>query len=178
MRGLVSLALAIALPTYLSETTPFPNRDLIVFLTIITILFTLLAQGLTLPLLIKLLHAEKSDALIIKAATKIYRKITKEAVEHIGQLEIGRGKHVCMVNAKKLVENYYANRLLQFKMSYETDCTDHEVWQEAEKLLAKILDYERSLLHQLSEEHRIAEEVHIRILSKIDRDEVGFASYK
>lgn len=42
-------------------------------------------------------------------------------------------------NAKKLVNSYYANRLLQFKVTYETECERHEVGHEAEALLAKIL---------------------------------------
>ena len=49
MRGAVSLAAALALPT----DPPFPERDLIVFLTFVTILATLVGQGLTLPPLIR-----------------------------------------------------------------------------------------------------------------------------
>lgn len=176
MRGLVSLALAIALPVSLPGGPAFPHRNLIIFLTIITILFTLLVQGLTLPLLVKLLKAEKSDAAFLKESAKIYRKLTKEAIEHIDQLEAS--KHICSENAKKLVSNYYANRLLQFKVTYETECNTHEVAHEAEVLLSKILNYERGRLHELRAKGKISEEVYIRILSKIDRDEVGFASYK
>src|SRR3990167_8948740 len=86
MRGLVSLALAIALPVFISDTTAFPYRDLIIFLTIITILFTLIVQGLTLPYLIKLLKAEKNDTPIRKKTTEIYRHLTKQAIEHIEPL--------------------------------------------------------------------------------------------
>jgi CPA1 family monovalent cation:H+ antiporter len=49
MRGAVSLVAALALPT------DFPERDLIVFLTFAVILATLVAQGLTLPKLIRVL---------------------------------------------------------------------------------------------------------------------------
>lgn len=176
MRGLVSLALAIALPVSISDTTPFPFLNLIVFITIIVILFTLVVQGLTLPYLIKFLHLEKTDIPTIKEATKIYRKLTKDAIAHIGRLQ--ETQHVCSIAAKKLVDNYYANRLLQFKVSYETECDTHEVGHEAESLLAKILDYERKLLYKMRANEEVSEEVYIRILSKIDRDQVGFASYK
>ncbi|ABS76728.1 Na+/H+ antiporter [Coxiella burnetii] len=176
MRGLVSLALALALPIMLPDTTPFPYRDLIIFLTIIAILFTLLVQGLTLPYLVKLLKSEKSDAAFIKESSKIYRRLTKEAIQHIDQLDAG--EHICSENAKKLVNNYYANRLLQFKVTYETECDTHEVGHEAEALLSKILNYERNRLHEMRFHGEVSEEVYIRILSKIDRDEVGFASYK
>lgn len=53
MRGIVSLAAALALPLVTANGTPFPQRDLILFLTFSVILFTLVLQGLTLPLLIR-----------------------------------------------------------------------------------------------------------------------------
>ena len=49
MRGVVSLAAALALPLQ----PPFPARDLLLFLTFAVILATLVGQGLTLPWLIR-----------------------------------------------------------------------------------------------------------------------------
>ena len=53
MRGVVSLAAALALPLTTNNGSPFPGRDLILFLTFCVILVTLVLQGLTLPLLIR-----------------------------------------------------------------------------------------------------------------------------
>lgn len=62
MRGIVSLAAALALPLVTANGSPFPQRDLILFLTFSVILFTLVFQGLTLPLLIgKLKIAEDGN---------------------------------------------------------------------------------------------------------------------
>ena len=55
MRGVVSLAAALALPAVLADGSPFPQRDLIVFLTFCVICVTLVLQGLTLPPLIRAL---------------------------------------------------------------------------------------------------------------------------
>jgi CPA1 family monovalent cation:H+ antiporter len=52
MRGIVSLAAALALPDGHGDTPAFPHRDLIIFLTFGIILATLVVQGLSLPLLI------------------------------------------------------------------------------------------------------------------------------
>lgn len=52
MRGIVSLAAALALPHTLPDGTPFPERDLIIFLTFVVILVTLVGQGLTLSAVI------------------------------------------------------------------------------------------------------------------------------
>jgi CPA1 family monovalent cation:H+ antiporter len=53
MRGIVSLAAALALPTVLPGGEPFPGRDLIIFVTFFVIATTLLGQGLTLTPLIR-----------------------------------------------------------------------------------------------------------------------------
>lgn len=54
MRGVVSLAAALAIPLVIKETgEAFPHRNLILFITFMVILLTLLIQGLTLPYFIK-----------------------------------------------------------------------------------------------------------------------------
>jgi len=56
MRGVVSLAAALALPRMLRDGTAFPYRNLIIFLTFCVILATLVGQGLSLPALIRVLR--------------------------------------------------------------------------------------------------------------------------
>jgi len=53
MRGVVSLAAALALPITLADGTPFAGRELVLFLTFSVILATLVGQGLSLPWLIR-----------------------------------------------------------------------------------------------------------------------------
>ncbi|MEO5671071.1 MAG: Na+/H+ antiporter [Ramlibacter sp.] len=53
MRGIVSLAAALALPLALPGGAPFPHRDLIIFLTFVVIMATLVGQGLSLAPLIR-----------------------------------------------------------------------------------------------------------------------------
>jgi NhaP-type Na+/H+ or K+/H+ antiporter len=52
MRGAVSLAAALAIPLTTHAGDPFPERNLIIFLTFAVIFATLVVQGLTLPMLI------------------------------------------------------------------------------------------------------------------------------
>jgi CPA1 family monovalent cation:H+ antiporter len=54
-RGVVSLATALALPLTLMDGSVFPQRSLILFLSFVVIFMTLVVQGLSLPLLIRLL---------------------------------------------------------------------------------------------------------------------------
>jgi len=55
MRGVIALAAALSLPEHLADGRPFPQRNLIIFLTFSVILVTLVLQGLTLPALIRAL---------------------------------------------------------------------------------------------------------------------------
>jgi NhaP-type Na+/H+ or K+/H+ antiporter len=56
MRGVVSVALALALPLRTHHHTPFPARQELLFITFSVVLATLLVQGLTLPWLVKRLE--------------------------------------------------------------------------------------------------------------------------
>lgn len=53
MRGIVSLATALALPVTLADGSAFPQRDTIIFIAVVTVLITLVGQGLSLPMLVK-----------------------------------------------------------------------------------------------------------------------------
>ena len=53
MRGVVSLAAALSIPTLTDAGMPFPERSMIIYITFVVILVTLLLQGLTLPILIE-----------------------------------------------------------------------------------------------------------------------------
>jgi CPA1 family monovalent cation:H+ antiporter len=57
MRGIVSLAIAIALPATLDNGRPFPMRNDIVFISTVVVLITIVGQGLLLPVIIKRVRA-------------------------------------------------------------------------------------------------------------------------
>jgi len=88
MRGVISLAAAIALPQRLANGTPFAQRDIIIFLAFSVILVTLVLQGLTLPPLIRALglagaaeaHPEEQEArrAILEAALAYLDKPREE----------------------------------------------------------------------------------------------------
>jgi len=61
MRGVVSLAAALSIPVTTLAGTPFPQRNLILFITFIVIITTLIVHGVTLPMLIKFLKPEDLD---------------------------------------------------------------------------------------------------------------------
>ena len=89
MRGAVSLAVALALPFTTAAGGGFPKRALIVFLTFSVILFTLVAQGLSLPTLIRRLGVGDGGA---DADEEIRARLvaTRAALEELDAL-VGEG---------------------------------------------------------------------------------------
>ncbi|MEU2351905.1 MULTISPECIES: Na+/H+ antiporter [Streptomyces] len=61
MRGVVSLAIAFSIPQTVRGGAPFPQRDMVLFLTFTTVIGTLVVQGLTLAPLIRLLRFPGRD---------------------------------------------------------------------------------------------------------------------
>ena len=89
MRGVLALAAAISLPTVLENGEPFPQRDVIIFLTFCVIFATLVLQGLTLPMLIRRLglsaegarNVEEREArlLILQTVLKYLDRLVRDA---------------------------------------------------------------------------------------------------
>ncbi len=87
MRGVVSLAAALSVPVQLADGSPFPQRNLILFITFIVILLTLLVQGLTLPHLIRKINLPDFDAVISEEETNnlIRRKMALQGLHHLNE---------------------------------------------------------------------------------------------
>jgi CPA1 family monovalent cation:H+ antiporter len=85
MRGVVSLAAALSIPETLENGAPFPQRNLILFITFIVILLTLLIQGLTLPILIKKINLLRDNEVLPGEShyQEMYRKLTNQSLEYL-----------------------------------------------------------------------------------------------
>ncbi|MFD1142873.1 Na+/H+ antiporter [Larkinella insperata] len=59
MRGIVSLATALALPLTLADEGAFPQRNTLIFVSVVVVLITLVVQGLSLPALVRALRASE-----------------------------------------------------------------------------------------------------------------------
>ena len=106
MRGVVSLAAALSLPLQTSGHTPFPDRDLAIFLTFAVILVTLVGQGLTLPLLVRALRLSASEEEQQEEADARFRAI-EAAVDRLAELE---GEEWTRDDALAYMRRYYGKR--------------------------------------------------------------------
>jgi CPA1 family monovalent cation:H+ antiporter len=85
MRGVVSLAAALALPVTLPSGEALPARDAIIVVTFTVILVTLAGQGLTLPLVIRAAHLAADDTLEHEAG-HARRGLVDDALKRIEEL--------------------------------------------------------------------------------------------
>lgn len=92
MRGVASVALALAIPLETDSGAPFPNRDEMVFIAFGVIMATLVVQGLSLPWLVRKLDVradtdreqEFEKALALRAAKAAKRRLREiEEVEEL-----------------------------------------------------------------------------------------------
>src|SRR5262249_38182259 len=87
MRGVVSLAAALAIPLTLPNGSPFPGRDLILFLSFVVILVTLVVQGLSLPPIIRLLGV-KDDGTMEKEERAARLKANHAALARLNEVAL------------------------------------------------------------------------------------------
>jgi CPA1 family monovalent cation:H+ antiporter len=87
MRGVVTLALALAIPTQVDDGGPFPDRNLVVFLAFTVIVVTLVGQGLTLPLVIRWLGVAADDDGPAGDGRRAMARLSEVALDHLDALD-------------------------------------------------------------------------------------------
>lgn len=168
MRGVVSLAAALALPVALANGAPFPRRNLIVFLTFCVIVVTLALQGITLPWVIRLLHlsgtagpnCEESEA---------RRIVTEAALGHLEESK-ARDENTYAELYDDLV-SHYRKRLVTIACGDVEPAEDNRHGRFVE-LTLETLRVERDTAIRLRDEGRINDEVLRRLERELDLSEV------
>src|SRR5690606_29955904 len=124
-------------------------------------------------LLIKLLAVSKNHEEDLKKIRDIYQQLTEKALNHINNTDIHPPQSEA-IGAKEIVATHYNNRL-----RHTLSPTEHpHQHKHAESLLTRMLQFERDLLLKMREQGEISEEIYLKILLKLDRDEVSFSPYK
>lgn len=162
MRGVVSLAAALAIPVTLDNGAAFPQRNLILFITFTVILLTLLIQGLTLPYLIK--RSGLFDTFAEEAEEKTKRRIKRELRDHV----------------YKFLKNKYDNELpdhagLQMFLKHWQEKSEllQEDWMNTntKTIFIEMLESQRRYLTELNKDPAINEEIIRMQLYQIDLEE-------
>lgn len=166
MRGVVSLAAALALPLTVHSGAPFPGRDLILFLTFVVILATLVVQGLTLAPLIRLLGIE-DDRSIEHEERKARLKANEAALAELGPAD---GNDTAKAEALGRLRVEYEDHIRQLQgVDPQDAATPLRLFSsEYERLSQRALAVERRTLIQLRDEDVISDEVLRRIQRDVD----------
>jgi Na+/H+ antiporter len=159
MRGVVSLAAALALPAALGNGSSFPHRNVIVFLTFCVIFVTLVLQGATLPALIRAL------GLAGNSGTNCEEEEARRLVTEAALAYLGTAKETDTKDAEALYDDlieHYRQRLASVDHKYLE--LSREAWR-----------VERETALRLRNEGRINDEVLRRIERELDLTESRFA---
>jgi len=170
MRGAVSLAAALALPLTTDAGSPFPNRELIVFLTFSVILGTLVVQGLTLPKLIDAVDLEDDSRLEEKEDTKA-RIYAAEAA--LARLEDLADEEWVREDTADRLRRLYDFRRNRFRARFDGD-DDGAIEQRStdyQRLLRELIEAERVAVRALRRDRRISDDVMRRVERDLDLEE-------
>ncbi len=166
MRGVVSLAAALALPLTIAGSSPFPNRDLIIFLTFCVIFSTLVLQGLTLRPMIKWFGIKPDDN-ERHAEHEARLKLASSVIEHIEE------NYSLSLSDEVLnqIKTKYEIRIQRLRKDFVRQRLDEEQINEFHRIQQELLDTERKLILQLRAEDKIGDEAMRRIEYELDLEE-------
>jgi CPA1 family monovalent cation:H+ antiporter len=164
IRGAVTLAAALALPLTTNSGAPFPQRDLLIYLAFCVILATLVLQGLSLPLVIRLLKLE-DDGTATKEETKARVYAADAALSRLEELA---GEPWVREDTAERMRGLYHFRQDRFSARFDTedDGAIEQRSQDYQRLRRELLDAERQAVVELRRQGRINDD----IMNLVQRD--------
>lgn len=163
MRGVVSLAAALAIPETLDSGVAFPQRGLILFITFVAILLTLVVQGLTLPYFIR--RSGAFDGVLnleaeMMTKNEMKRGLKKHVYEHI------KNKY------EQEMQDHQGMHLFMKHWEERAKASDDTWMNENTKVIfIEVLEVQRQYLTELNKDSKIDEEIIRQQLYQIDLEE-------
>ena len=170
MRGAVSLAAALALPLETDSGSPFPGRDLILFLTFAVILVTLVGQGLTLPLVIRWLRLE-DDGADDREDAKARIRAAEAALARLEELA---DEDWVRDDTAERLRGAYRFRTDRFQARFDDgdDGAIESRSQDFQRLRHELLGAERDAVLQLRRSGVISNDVWLRVTRDLDLEDL------
>jgi CPA1 family monovalent cation:H+ antiporter len=170
MRGVVSLAAALALPTMMDNGLPFPQRDLILFVTFVIIMFTLVFQGLTLPYVVKKLNLPPSNEEEVEEQ-KARVELASSAILHI---EENYGMGIVHDDVLNQVKNKYELKINHLNRQVRTEDSMKNstvLFNQLNRMQKDLLNVERDIILKMHKKGTVGEEVLRRLEYELDLEE-------
>jgi monovalent cation/hydrogen antiporter len=182
VRGIVSLAAALAIPLVIVTGEPFPHRDLILFLTFAVILITLVGQGLMLPWVIEwlgLFQAGRKEREINRAAELQARsEAVRAARERLDQLATEQTLAPDVVHATRA---QYEDRLkhVEDRLKHVDENGQDFVGRHGQlhdQIEHLLIEAERTRVNELFRSGNLTDEARRRIERELDLREAHLAN--
>jgi Na+/H+ antiporter len=162
MRGVVSLAAALSIPVTLADGTPFPQRNLILFITFVVIVLTLVLQGLTLPYFIKKIQLVFEEDFDEDDYASIYHKLNRKTNQYAKE----------NLNAE-LAENPILQNVLNRLSSISSSDAKIILDEETKEVILKVMDKQREWLTEWNKNEKVDENHIRRHFYRLDLEEIG-----
>lgn len=175
MRGAVSLAAALAIPETTDAGVPFPGRDLIIFLVYVTILVTVVAQGLTLGPLIRALNVQDDEQAHRLRESSARIRAADAAIKRIEEL---MDEDWVREESAKRMRSLYEFRVRRFSAHFDED-DDGEIERGSrayQRLRREVLNAERAEIIRLRNQGIINDEEMRRIERDLDLEDARLES--
>ncbi len=171
MRGVIALAAAIALPQTLSDGSPFPQRNMIIFLAFCVIFVTLVLQGLTLPWLVRILGiADQAGRNPEEEAAR--REILETALTYLENERKKDGDEFTAIYED--LSGHYRHRLTDVLGKDDAEnAISPEHHERLSRVSRELLQLERRCAVRMRNEGRINDETLRQLEHEIDLREVG-----
>ena len=174
VRGVVSLAAALAIPLTIASGAPFPHRDLILFVTFGVIIVTLVGQGLMLPTVIRWLGLTKLGLEEKKqehgAELAARSQALHAARAHLEKIAVDRNLGT---EAMDFLQSRHDHRLRQIPTDMEDGLAQVRLNND---LRMELIAAEREFLYELLREGKITDESRRRLERELDLEEATILS--
>jgi CPA1 family monovalent cation:H+ antiporter len=170
MRGAVSLAAALALPLRTDAGAPFPDRNLLIFLTFAVIFATLVLQGLTLPAVIRWARIA-TDGSEDEEELRARLVATKAALAQIDELAGEDWTRDDTVDRLRRAYDYRKRRLAARAGKIEDDEGYEDRSLAYQQMLQSVLGAQRDALVRLRDRGELSNEAMNRLVRELDLEE-------
>ena len=171
MRGVVSMAAALALPLTLKDGTAFPHRSLIIYLSFCVILSTLVLLGSTLPWIIRKMKLKPYS--IVAEEYDVRNKVVTAAISYI--------EDNLSLTPDEILHNLKSKYEVKFNRLQKTDLPANyfgtgqklpgNIFNDFSKVQIDLLNVERKMLLQLHRKGDASEEIVRKIERELDLEE-------
>jgi Na+/H+ antiporter len=179
VRGVVSLAAALAIPLVTANGAPFPQRDLILFLTFCVILVTLVGQGLLLPTIIRALGLANAGRRELRNERIEERRARKQAVEsaiaRFDQLASERNLSDDIVKPLRAAQRA---RLARIELKGDGADPRDALSDVHDEIELQLIGAERRLINDLFRDGKLKDESRRRIERELDLREARLANQR